>query len=59
MNRMQIRPVWDGAGFVARSMMNLSSGFDHRVIDGWDAATFIHRIKGFLEEPVMMFVGRT
>ncbi|HUX04413.1 MAG TPA: dihydrolipoamide acetyltransferase family protein [Acidimicrobiales bacterium] len=56
-NKMQIRPVWDGKSFVPRRMMNLSSGFDHRVIDGWDAATFVGRIKEFLEEPVVMFLG--
>jgi 2-oxoisovalerate dehydrogenase E2 component (dihydrolipoyl transacylase) len=58
-NKMQIRPRWDGTSFIPRSMMNLSSGFDHRVIDGWDAATFIGRVKELLEQPVMMFVGRT
>lgn len=57
-NKMQIRPLWDGKSFIPRSMMNLSSGFDHRVIDGWDAATFIGRVKELLEQPVMMFVGR-
>jgi 2-oxoisovalerate dehydrogenase E2 component (dihydrolipoyl transacylase) len=57
-NKMQIRPLWDGTSFIPRSMMNLSSGFDHRVIDGWDAATFIGRVKELLEQPVTMFVGR-
>jgi 2-oxoisovalerate dehydrogenase E2 component (dihydrolipoyl transacylase) len=37
-------------------MMNLSSSFDHRVIDGWDAATFVQRIKTLLETPAMIFV---
>jgi 2-oxoisovalerate dehydrogenase E2 component (dihydrolipoyl transacylase) len=55
-NKIMMRPVWDGATFVPRKMMNLSSSFDHRVIDGFDAATFIQRIKGLLESPAMIFV---
>jgi 2-oxoisovalerate dehydrogenase E2 component (dihydrolipoyl transacylase) len=37
--------------------MNLSSSFDHRIIDGHDAAVFIQRIKALLETPAMIFVG--
>ena len=55
-NKMMVRPVWDGAQFVPRKMMNLSSSFDHRVIDGWDAAVFVQRIKALLETPAMIFV---
>lgn len=55
-NKIAIRPHWDGAQFVPRKMMNLSSSFDHRVIDGHDAATFIQRIKSLLETPAMIFV---
>ncbi|HVI88468.1 MAG TPA: dihydrolipoamide acetyltransferase family protein [Dongiaceae bacterium] len=55
-NKQMIRPVWQGNQFVPRKMMNLSSSFDHRVIDGYDAASFIQRIKGFLEEPATMFI---
>jgi len=55
-NKMQTRPVWDGAAFAPRTMMNMSSSFDHRVIDGWDAATFIQRIKTLLEEPALLFL---
>jgi 2-oxoisovalerate dehydrogenase E2 component (dihydrolipoyl transacylase) len=55
-NKIMIRPVWDGSGFIPRKMMNLSSSFDHRVIDGWDAATFVQRIKTLLETPAMIFV---
>lgn len=56
-NKMQIRPVWDGSGFVPRKVMNLSSSFDHRIVDGWNAATFVQRIKGLLEEPALLFTG--
>ncbi|WP_157016416.1 dihydrolipoamide acetyltransferase family protein [Mesorhizobium xinjiangense] len=55
-NKIMVRPVWDGTQFVPRKMMNLSSSFDHRVIDGWDAAVFIQRIKTLLETPAMIFV---
>ena len=56
-NKIMMRPVWDGAGFVPRKMMNLSSSFDHRVIDGWDAATFVQSIKTLLETPALIFVN--
>ena len=56
-NKIMMRPVWDGAAFQPRKMMNLSSSFDHRVIDGWDAARFVQRIKALLEAPAMIFVG--
>ncbi len=55
-NKMMVRPVWDGSTFIPRKMMNLSSSFDHRVIDGWDAAVFIQRIKALLETPAMIFI---
>ncbi|WID99214.1 dihydrolipoamide acetyltransferase family protein [Bosea vestrisii] len=55
-NKMMIRPIWDGTTFVPRKMMNLSSSFDHRVIDGWDAAVFVQRLKELLETPATLFV---
>ncbi|MGR3379239.1 dihydrolipoamide acetyltransferase family protein [Salipiger abyssi] len=55
-NRMATRPHWDGTRFVPRKMMNISASFDHRVIDGWDAALFVNRIKSMLETPAMIFV---
>jgi 2-oxoisovalerate dehydrogenase E2 component (dihydrolipoyl transacylase) len=55
-NKIAIRPHWDGKGFVPRKMMNLSSGFDHRVIDGWNAAQFVQRIRALLETPAMLFL---
>ena len=55
-NKMMVRPIWDGSTFIPRKMMNLSSSFDHRVIDGWDAAVFIQRIKALIETPAMMFI---
>ncbi|HTO32807.1 MAG TPA: dihydrolipoamide acetyltransferase family protein [Pararhizobium sp.] len=55
-NKIMIRPVWDGSQFIPRKMMNLSSSFDHRVVDGWDAATFVQRIKALLETPALIFI---
>ena len=55
-NKMQIRPVWDGQQFQPRKMMNLSCSFDHRVVDGWDAAVFVQKLKSLLETPAMLFV---
>lgn len=55
-NKIAMRPHWDGSQFVPRRMMNLSCGFDHRVVDGWDAAVFVQRIKTLLETPTLMFV---
>ena len=57
-NKMAIRPVWDGSSFVPRKMMNLSSSFDHRVIDGWDGAVFVQNIKTLLETPALIFIER-
>jgi 2-oxoisovalerate dehydrogenase E2 component (dihydrolipoyl transacylase) len=55
-NKQVVRPVWQGAQFVPRTMMNLSSSFDHRVIDGYVAARFVQRIKGLLEAPATIFI---
>jgi 2-oxoisovalerate dehydrogenase E2 component (dihydrolipoyl transacylase) len=55
-NKMMVRPMWDGSQFIPRKMMNLSSSFDHRVIDGWDAAVFVQRIKTLLETPALIFI---
>ena len=55
-NRMAVRPFWNGSAFEPRRMMNLSCSFDHRVIDGWDAAVFVNRLKTLLEAPAMIFL---
>lgn len=55
-NKMQIRPVWDGQQFQPRKMMNISCSFDHRVVDGWEAAVFVQKLKSLLETPAMLFV---
>ena len=48
-NTIVERPVVRDGQIVVRKMMNLSSSFDHRVVDGYDAAAFIQEIKGMLE----------
>jgi 2-oxoisovalerate dehydrogenase E2 component (dihydrolipoyl transacylase) len=55
-NKMQVRPMWDGSAFQPRKMMNLSCAFDHRIIDGWNAAVFVQRVKTLMENPAMIFV---
>ena len=55
-NKMAMRPVWDGQDFVPRRIMNLSSSFDHRVIDGWDAAVFVRKLKDLIETPALLFI---
>ena len=55
-NKMMMRPVWDGSAFIPRKMMNLSSSFDHRVVDGFDAAVFVQRLKTLLETPALIFM---
>ena len=55
-NRMVERPVIRHGAVVARKMMNLSSSFDHRVVDGMDAAQFIQAVRALLEQPALLFV---
>lgn len=55
-NRIVERPMIRGGAVVARQMMNLSSSFDHRVVDGLHAAEFIQALRGYLECPAMLFV---
>ncbi|MBV8107625.1 MAG: 2-oxo acid dehydrogenase subunit E2 [Hyphomicrobiales bacterium] len=55
-NKIVVRPVWRDGGFVPRKTMNLSSSFDHRVVDGYDAATFIQRVRTLIETPASLFI---
>jgi len=55
-NRIVERPMLRGGLVVGRQMMNLSSSFDHRVVDGQVAAEFIQAIRGMLESPAMLFI---
>jgi 2-oxoisovalerate dehydrogenase E2 component (dihydrolipoyl transacylase) len=55
-NKIIVRPVWRDGAFAPRKTMNLSSSFDHRVVDGHDAATFIQRLRELIEAPATIFI---
>ncbi|KWN84524.1 branched-chain alpha-keto acid dehydrogenase subunit E2 [Burkholderia ubonensis] len=55
-NRIVERPMFRDGAVVARKLMNLSSSFDHRVVDGMDAAEFIQAVRALLERPALLFV---
>ncbi|MDP9917972.1 2-oxoisovalerate dehydrogenase E2 component (dihydrolipoyl transacylase) [Variovorax boronicumulans] len=55
-NRIVQRPVMLGDAVVARRMMNLSSSFDHRVVDGQLAAEFVQAVRASLECPALLFI---
>ncbi|HEY0917712.1 dihydrolipoamide acetyltransferase family protein, partial [Devosia sp.] len=55
-NRLVQRPVVVDGRIEIRTMMNLSSSFDHRIIDGYEAARFIQALKRLLEQPALLFM---
>jgi len=55
-NKIIERAVVQNGQVVVRKMMNISSSFDHRIVDGYDAAEFIQKIKGLLEHPATLFM---
>jgi 2-oxoisovalerate dehydrogenase E2 component (dihydrolipoyl transacylase) len=57
-NRAVERPVVINGQVAVRLMMNLSSSFDHRFVDGYDAAALIQSIKDMLEHPATIFLPR-
>jgi 2-oxoisovalerate dehydrogenase E2 component (dihydrolipoyl transacylase) len=56
-NKIVERPVVGDGQIHVRKMMNISSSFDHRVVDGYDAAAFIQAVKAKLEHPALLFMG--
>ena len=54
-NRIIERPVFRGREVVPAKLMNLSISCDHRVVDGWDAASFVQAVRKLLETPVLLF----
>ncbi len=56
-NKAVRRPVAMDGGITVRTVMNLSSSFDHRFVDGYDAASLVQELKALLEHPGAMFVG--
>jgi 2-oxoisovalerate dehydrogenase E2 component (dihydrolipoyl transacylase) len=55
-NRAVERPMVFNGQVAVRLMMNLSSSFDHRFVDGYDAAAMIQKIKELLEHPATIFL---
>ena len=55
-NRIVERPVIRSGAVVPRRIMNLSSSFDHRVVDGMRGAEFVQALRGFLEAPATLFI---
>ncbi len=56
-NKAVDRPMVENGQIVVRRMMNLSSSFDHRFVDGYDAAAIIQCLKGYLEQPATIFIS--
>ncbi|WP_419807972.1 dihydrolipoamide acetyltransferase family protein [Sphingomonas sp.] len=54
-NKIVERPVFQGEDIVRAKLMNLSISCDHRVVDGWDAASYVQALKKLLETPVLLF----
>jgi len=55
-NRIVTRPAFVEERVVPRKLMNLSSSFDHRVVDGFEAAEFVQRIRAYIEYPSTIFI---
>jgi 2-oxoisovalerate dehydrogenase E2 component (dihydrolipoyl transacylase) len=55
-NKIVERPVFDGDDLRRAKLMNLSISCDHRVVDGWDAASYVQALKKLLETPALIFV---
>jgi pyruvate dehydrogenase E2 component (dihydrolipoamide acetyltransferase) len=51
LTRMEIRPVWDGSAFQPRPMVPLDLTYDHRVLNGADAARFLARYRALFAAP--------
>jgi len=54
-NKIVERPVFVGDDIVRAKLMNLSISCDHRVVDGWDAASYVQALRKLLETPVLLF----
>jgi len=54
-NKIVERPVFAGDDIVRAKLMNLSISCDHRVVDGWDAASYVQALRKLLETPVLLF----
>lgn len=54
-NKIVERPMVVNGAVVIRKMMNLSISCDHRVVDGYDAASFVQALKRRIETPIYIF----
>ena len=54
-NKIVERPIFRGDDIVRAKLMNLSISCDHRVVDGWDAASYVQAVRKYLETPVLLF----
>lgn len=57
-NKIMEKPVVQGSFLSVRKVMNLSSSFDHRIVDGYDAALFVQALKRVLEHPALLFMEK-
>ncbi|MGH6968615.1 MAG: 2-oxo acid dehydrogenase subunit E2, partial [Stellaceae bacterium] len=57
MHKIQQRPVVVGGQVVARPMMYLALSYDHRLVDGREAVTFLVRVKECIEDPERLLFG--
>lgn len=55
-NKLVERPTVQGSFVTVRKIMNLSSSFDHRIVDGYDAALFVQAYRRLLEHPALIFM---
>ena len=54
-NKIVERPMFVGDTIEARKLMNLSISCDHRVVDGWDAASYVQALKKLIQTPILLF----
>ena len=57
-NKLIDRPVVSHGQITVRTMMNVSSSFDHRIVDGHDAARFVQALKRLIEHPALLFMAQ-
>jgi 2-oxoisovalerate dehydrogenase E2 component (dihydrolipoyl transacylase) len=55
-NKVSERPMVRNGQIIIRKMINISSSFDHRIVDGYDAARFIQQLKRLIEHPALIFM---
>ena len=56
MHATKVRPVVKGSQIVARPVMYVALTYDHRIVDGREAVTFLVRLKAIMEEPARMLL---